>query len=69
MVSNGVEIPTVANLKDKNKLGAYEGLKGNGLYIPTLNCRMKQNNTNDFCTVCSNAIEEMILYYTSKQEN
>ena len=69
MVSNGVEIPTVANLKDKNTLGAYEGLKGNGLYIPTLNCRMKQNNTNDFCTVCSNAIEEMILYYTSKQEN
>lgn len=69
LLEKDVEIPTNLNVKDKSKLGAYEGLKGNGLYIPTLNCRMKQNNTNDFCTVCNNAIEEMILFYTAKQEN
>lgn len=61
-------VPTPESLQKEVEIGAFEGLKGNGLYIPTLTCRMKINNTKDFCPVCSNAIEEMILFYTTKQK-
>lgn len=61
-------VPTDPSMQKEIEIGAYEGLKGNGLYIPTLTCRMKINNTEDFCPVCSNAIEEMILFYTTKQK-
>lgn len=60
-------IPTPKEWNNGKSVGAYEGLEGNGLYIPTLTCRMKINNTPDFCPVCSNALEQLILFYTSKQ--
>lgn len=66
LVDHSTPIPTPHDFK-YGKLGAYEGLKGNGLYIPTLNCRMKVNTAKDFCSVCSNAIEEMILFYTKTE--
>lgn len=66
LVAPSLPIPTPHEHK-KGAVGAYEGLKGNGLYIPTLTCRMKINNTPDFCPVCSNALEEMIQFYTSKE--
>ena len=68
LVDKKTPIPTPAEKSTKYKIGAYEGLKGNGLYIPTLTCRMKINNTKDFCTVCSNALEEIILHYTSEEK-
>lgn len=61
-------VPTDVSMQKEVEIGVFEGLKGNGLYIPTLTCRMKINNTDDFCAVCSNAIEEMILFYTTKQK-
>ena len=69
LVKAKTPIPTPIADSKKYKIGAYEGLDGNKLYIPTLTCRMKINNTPDFCQVCSNALEEMILFYTSKEEN
>lgn len=68
LVDPSAPVPTPVSLKEKVSVGAYEGLKGNGLFIPTLTCRMKINNTKDFCKVCSNAIEEMILFYTETPE-
>jgi len=68
LVDPSAPVPTPVSLKEKVSIGAYEGLKGNGLFIPTLTCRMKINNTKDFCKVCSNAIEEMILFYTETPE-
>lgn len=68
LVDPSAPVPTPVSLKEKVSIGVYEGLKGNGLFIPTLTCRMKINNTKDFCKVCSNAIEEMILFYTETPE-
>ena len=66
LVVNETPIPTPHNIHKQVNLGAFEGLPDNGLYIPTLNCRMKANHAKDFCLVCSTAIEEMILFYTQK---
>ncbi|WKW45596.1 M64 family metallopeptidase [Myroides sp. JBRI-B21084] len=68
LVMNETPIPTPNSLSNTTDIGAFEGLTGNGLYIPTLTCRMKINNTKDFCEVCSNAIEEMILFYTTNTQ-
>ncbi|WCM42753.1 IgA Peptidase M64 [Flavobacterium sp. CBA20B-1] len=67
LLSDKMPVPTPYSRYKEGVIGAFEGLKGNGLYIPTLTCRMKINNTKDFCPVCSNAIEEMILFYTTNQ--
>lgn len=66
MVSKNTPIPTPDSMLGTFEIGAFEGLKGNGLYIPSHNCRMKANKPKDFCPVCSRAIEEMILFYTGK---
>ena len=50
------------------KLGVYEGAgyQAHGVYRPVQECRMKINECEHFCPVCSRAIERMIDYYTSK---
>lgn len=68
LVKAKTPIPTPKSMANKVKIGAFEGLEGNGLYIPTLTCRMKLNETKDFCDVCSNALEQLILYYTSEEK-
>jgi len=60
-------IPTDASLKDIIKVGVFEGLKGNGLYISSHYCRMKTNGVLDFCEVCSRAIDELILFNTTAE--
>lgn len=67
LLKSKTPIPTPISDANKYAIGVYEGLEGNGLYIPTQTCRMKQNNVPDFCQVCSNALEELILYYTSEK--
>lgn len=68
LVVDETPIPTPHSIHKQVNIGAFEGLPGNGLYIPTLNCRMKANHPKDFCVVCSAAIEEMILFYTTNQK-
>ena len=48
------------------KLGVYEGAgyQAHGVYRPVQECRMKINECEHFCPVCSRAIERMIDYYT-----
>lgn len=67
LVLKSTPIPTPDSMKNNIEIGAFEGLKGNGLYIPSHNCRMKTNQAKDFCKVCNRAIEEMILFYTSNE--
>lgn len=66
LVSKNTPVPTPDSMLDKVRIGAFEGLKGNGLYIPSHDCRMKANTPKDFCPVCNRALEEMILFYTEK---
>ena len=50
------------------KVGVYEGggYQSKGVYRPVQECRMKINECERFCPVCSRAIEAMIDYYTTK---
>lgn len=48
------------------KVGVYEGAgyRSKGIYRPVQECRMKINECEEFCPVCSRAIVRMIEYYT-----
>jgi hypothetical protein len=48
------------------KVGVYEGggYQSRGVYRPVQECRMKINECERFCPVCSRAIVRMIDYYT-----
>ena len=48
------------------KLGVYEGAgyQSKGVFRPVQECRMKINECERFCPVCSRAIENMVRYYT-----
>ena len=69
LVTPNTPIPTPNTSENAGKIGAFEGLKGNGLYIATHRCRMETNQAKDFCPVCNRAIEKMILFYTSNETN
>ncbi|MDO4728981.1 MAG: M64 family metallopeptidase [Bacteroidota bacterium] len=64
MLGKKVPIPTPKEKSEKYKIGVYEGLEGNGIYIPSYDCRMKHNKAKDFCPVCTKALSDMIDYYT-----
>ena len=48
------------------KVGVYEGAgyRTKGIYRPVQECRMRINECEEFCPVCSRAIVRMIDYYT-----
>ncbi len=52
----------------KGRVGAFEGAgyTSRGLYRPELECLMFSNSDFQFCAVCRQAIENMILFYTGK---
>ena len=58
-------IPTPTDLKDKYPTGVYEGAgySSKGIYRSSFDCRMRTNTYKEFCPVCQNAIEKLILYY------
>jgi len=65
MLRPGTPVPTPDNLKDTVKLGAYEGggYVTKGVYRPSFDCSMKSISYNNFCPVCTKALEEMIESY------
>ena len=65
LVEVGTPIPTPNTKEYKNTVGAYEGAGyvKKGLYRPTPDCKMRSNNTNDFCPVCYKAVLDMLLFY------
>jgi IgA Peptidase M64/Peptidase M64 N-terminus len=66
MVSDTIPIPTPAEPKYKNVVGAFEGggYTAKGVYRPCMDCTMYSLSVNNFCPVCKRAIQEMIDYYT-----
>lgn len=62
MLNKGTPIPTPISKSSKYPIGVYEGLKGKKIYISSLDCRMKSNEAEKFCTVCQNAISEVISF-------
>jgi hypothetical protein len=65
LVDKDTPIPTPADDKYKNKVGAFEGggYVDKGIYRPRFDCTMKSISVNNFCPVCKRAIEKMIQYY------
>lgn len=65
MLKKGTKIPTPLK-KDSNEIGVYEGagysLKG--VYRPAPDCRMRSNQTPEFCKVCQRALTNLIKFYT-----
>jgi IgA Peptidase M64/Peptidase M64 N-terminus len=65
MIGKDIPMPTPSDEKFKNVTGLFEGggYSAKGIYRSELDCRMKSNNTKGYCSVCRNAIKEMIEFY------
>lgn len=69
MLPKGTKIPTPPNRKPADvytKIGVYEGggYRSKGVYRAFEECRMKTNESPEFCAVCQRALRELITYYT-----
>lgn len=66
LVVENTPIPTPRNSKYENTLGAFEGgaYQSKGIYSPMQDCKMKSNNTKEFCPACREAIRKVMNSYT-----
>ncbi len=67
-IPDGTAVPTPLSDTIKTNIGAFEGggyLK-KGIYRPCFDCRMKTNKAPEFCPVCKEAVERMILFLTEE---
>lgn len=62
----GTVIPTPVTDKNKTNIGVFEGggYLTKGMYRPYFDCRMRTNKAPEFCPVCQQAVERMILFLT-----
>jgi len=72
------QIPNYRNIRNEKELrllneatqrvGVFEGggYQSKGVYRPAQECRMKVNEVEDFCPVCSRAIRRITDFYTSR---
>jgi hypothetical protein len=65
LISKDTPVPTPSEEKFKNVTGLFEGggYSAKGIYRSAMDCRMKSNNTKGYCSVCRNAIKQMIEFY------
>ena len=65
MIGSDVPQPTPSEEKFKNVTGLFEGggYSAKGIYRSEMDCRMKSNGPKGYCTVCRNAVKEMIEFY------
>lgn len=65
MILKDTPVPTPADDKYKDVTGLFEGAgySAKGIYRPQLDCRMKSNGPNGYCSVCRDAVRKMIEYY------
>ena len=66
MIPDSVPIPTPRETRYNKTIGVYEGggYMNNGIYSPSIDCRMKSNVAKSFCPVCAEAIKKTIEFYT-----
>jgi hypothetical protein len=65
MIASDIPQPTPSEDKFNNVTGLFEGggYSAKGIYRPEMDCRMKSNGPKGYCTVCRNAVKEMIEFY------
>ena len=68
LISGNTPVPTPADPKYAEITGLFEGggYSAKGIFRPEMDCRMKGNGPKGFCTVCRQAIKEMIGFYLNK---
>ena len=69
MIKKGTKVPTPLskNAKEaKTKVGVFEGAgySPKGVYRGVQDCRMRINDTPEFCAVCQDALKQIIDFYT-----
>jgi hypothetical protein len=66
MLAKDTPVPTIATDANKDLLGVFEGggYEAKGVYRPRQDCTMKSISYDNFCPVCSKAIQDMIDFYT-----
>lgn len=66
MIGKATPVPTPDENKYKNITGLFEGggYSAKGIFRPEMDCRMKTNSSKGYCSVCRNAVIEMIEFYT-----
>lgn len=69
MIDKKTKIPTPLSKKEKeavSKVGVFEGAgySVKGVYRGVQDCRMRINETPDFCPVCKKALQDIIDFYT-----
>ncbi len=66
MVEKGMPIPTPDTEEYRNRVGAFEGAGyvHKKIYRPVYDCKMRSNQTDDFCPVCLKTVNEMLDFYT-----
>lgn len=66
MIDKSTPVPTPRDGKHASKVGVFEGggYITKGIYSPMEDCRMKSNETSDFCPVCQKAIKDVIIENT-----
>lgn len=69
LIEKGTKIPTPLSKKSKiatNKVGLFEGAgySPKGVYRGVQDCRMRINETPEFCIVCKKALQKVIDFYT-----
>lgn len=65
MVSDNTPVPTPRTEEFSSTTGVFEGggYMSKGIYSPFMDCRMKSNNAEKFCPVCTEAIQKVIDFH------
>ena len=65
MISKDPPIPTPPIAKYKDVTGLFEGAgySAKGIYRAQIDCRMKSNGPDGYCSVCRRAVRKMIEFY------
>jgi hypothetical protein len=65
MISEDTPIPTPQEEKYKDITGLFEGAgySAKGIYRAQIDCRMKSNGPDGYCSVCREAVRKMIEFY------
>jgi hypothetical protein len=65
LITKNTPVPTPEKEPYMDKTGLFEGggYSAKGIYRPEFDCRMKSNGPKGYCTVCRNAIKDMIELY------
>lgn len=65
LVDKNTPVPTPTSAEYRKKVGAFEGAgyTQQEIYRPTYDCKMRSNNTADFCPVCYDTVLKMLKFY------